>query len=80
MGFEAFDALSAATTHEDLEIASRAKYLLRLMRVEWTTDNDPPEVKACLHGYEFEDERSRETKMQALASLPDGQGAAACAD
>jgi len=76
LGFEAFDALSAATTHEDLEIASRAKYLLRLMRVEWTTDNDPPEVKACLHGYEFEDERSRETKMQALAALPDGQGAA----
>ena len=77
MGFDAFDALSAATGDEDLEIASRAKYLLRLMRVEWTTENDPPEVKRCLHGYESEDERSRESKMQALASLPHGQGTAA---
>src|SRR3972149_5782572 len=32
LGFEAFDALMAATTNDDLEIASRAKYLLRLMR------------------------------------------------
>ena len=38
LGFEAFDALSAATTDDDLEIASRAKYLLRLMRVEWTAE------------------------------------------
>jgi hypothetical protein len=77
LGFGAFDALSAATTNDDLEIASRAKYLLRLMRVEWTTETDPPEVKTCLHGYEFEDERSRESKMTALAALPDGQGIAA---
>ncbi len=77
LGFGAFDALSAATTNDDLEIASRAKYLLRLMRVEWTAESDPPEVKTLLHGYEFEDDRSRESKMTALASLPDGQGAAA---
>ena len=77
LGFAAFDALSAATTNEDLEIASRAKYLLRLMRVEWTAETDPPEVKTCLHGYEFEDERSRESKMTALAALPDGKGIAA---
>ena len=77
LGFEAFDALNAATTNEDLEIASRAKYLLRLMRVEWTAESDPPEVKRCLHDYEFEDPRSREAKMRALAALPDGQGIAA---
>ena len=77
LGFGAFDALTAATTNDDLEIASRAKYLLRLMRVEWTAENDPPEVKTLLHGYEFEDDRSRESKMTALASLPDGQGTAA---
>jgi hypothetical protein len=75
LGFGAFDALTAATTNDDLEIASRAKYLLRLMRVEWTAENDPPEVKTLLHGYEFEDERSREGKMTSLAALPDGVGA-----
>jgi tetratricopeptide (TPR) repeat protein len=77
LGFEAFDALSAATTDGDLEIASRAKYLLRLMRVEWTAEGDPPEVKRCLRDYEFEDGRSREGRMQALAMLPNGQGIAA---
>ena len=48
LGFEAFDDLTAATTHEDLEIAARAKYLLRLMRVEWTVKSDPPEVQKLL--------------------------------
>ena len=77
LGFDAFDALNAATTDEDLEIASRAKYLLRLMRVEWTTENDPPRVKELLRNYEFEDTRSREARMQGLAALPNGQGIAA---
>lgn len=77
LGFQAFDALSAATTNPDLEIASRAKYLLRLMRVEWTTENDSPEVKRCLRDYEFEDASSREARMRALAILPSGQGIAA---
>jgi tetratricopeptide (TPR) repeat protein len=77
LGFDAFDALNAATTDEDLEIASRAKYLLRLMRVEWTTENDPPRVKALLRNYEFEDTRSREARMQGLAGLANGQGIAA---
>jgi tetratricopeptide (TPR) repeat protein len=74
LGFDAFDALTAATTNDDLEIASRAKYLLRLMRVEWTAENDPPEVKRCLQNYEFEEPQSRETKMRALAALPNGAG------
>lgn len=77
LGFEAFDALNAATTDEDLEISSRAKYLLRLMRVEWTAEGDSAEVKRCLRDYEFQDGRTREGKMQALAILPNGQGIAA---
>lgn len=76
-GFEAFDALNAATTDEDLEIASRAKYLLRLMRVEWTLPSDPPEVKKCLQEYEFEDAHLRQARMQLLVGLPQGQGIAA---
>lgn len=74
LGFEAFDALNAATTSDDLEIASRAKYLLRLMRVEWTAESDPPEVKKYLRDYELEEQRSREARMHALAGLPNGQG------
>ncbi|MCG2682318.1 MAG: hypothetical protein L6306_01745 [Planctomycetales bacterium] len=74
LGFEAFDALDAAADHEDLEIASRARYLLRLMRIEWTTANDPPEVKQCLQDYETQNASAREMRMRVLARLPDGRG------
>ena len=74
MGFEAFDALNAATDDEDLEIASRARYLLRLMRIEWTASNDPPEVKQCLQDYEAQNASAREMRMRVLARLPDGRG------
>ena len=55
MGFEAFDAISAATSDGDLEIAARAKYLLKSMRVEWTAESDPPAVKQYLANYESAD-------------------------
>jgi hypothetical protein len=74
MSFDASDALSAATTSDDLEIASRAKYLLRLMRVEWTAKNDPPAVKALLKDYERLPEENRQERMQRLADMPDGKG------
>lgn len=74
MGFEAFEALDAASDHADPEIASRARYLLRLMRVEWIASDDPPEVKQCLEHYELVDAEGRELRMRALARLPDGLG------
>jgi tetratricopeptide (TPR) repeat protein len=77
LGFDAIEALDAASTDDDLEIASRAKYLLRLMRVEWTVAGDPKEVKDCLRNYENMDGDSRENRMQMLARLPDGKGVAA---
>ena len=77
LGFEAFDAVSAATNDDDLEIAARAKYLLKLMRVEWTAESDPPNVKQYLRDYESADAAAREERIKALAGLPDGQGTAA---
>ena len=72
--FEAFDALNAATTHEDLEIAARAKHLLRLMRVQWTVPSDPPEVKKLLAGYELLTQARKLAQMRNLAALPEGAG------
>ena len=66
-GFDAFDALSAATNDGDLEVAARAKYLLKLMRVQWTVESDPQAVKQCLARYESADAESREQRMQQLA-------------
>lgn len=77
LGFEAFDAVSEATSNPDLEIAWRAKYLLRVMRVDWASDSDSPEVKQCLRNYEFDDVKAKEAKIRELAGLPDGQGIAA---
>jgi len=74
LGFEAFDALGAATTHEDLEIAARARYLLRLMQVEWTRDDDPPQVKALLQNYGWLKPEDRRERIEKLARLPDALG------
>jgi tetratricopeptide (TPR) repeat protein len=74
LSFDAFDALTAATTNDDLEIASRAKYLLRLMRVEWMAKNDPPEVKEKLKDYELQPEDTRRARMHDLAVMTDGKG------
>jgi tetratricopeptide (TPR) repeat protein len=74
LSFEAFDALSAATTHEDLEIAARARHLLRLMRVQWTTDDDPAEVKMLLRDYEVLSNADKVLRMRRLAALPKGAG------
>jgi tetratricopeptide (TPR) repeat protein len=74
LSFDAFDALTAATTNDDLEIASRAKYLLRLMRVEWMAKNDPPEVKEKLKDYEIQPEEARLTRMHDLVVMTDGKG------
>jgi tetratricopeptide (TPR) repeat protein len=75
LGFEAFDALTAATTHDDLEVAARARYLLRLIRVEWTVEGDSPDVKRLLRDYEAEPESERVMKIKALASVSDGMAA-----
>lgn len=77
LGFQAFEELSAATTNDDLEIAARARYLLRLMRVEWTAKTDPPEVKKQLRGYESLNAEGRQSRMRALATLSQGRGVGA---
>jgi len=74
LGFEAFEALNAASTHEDFEIASRARYLLRLMRAEWISAGDSAKVKECLQNYEALNVPQRQLRMQVLAGLPDGEG------
>jgi tetratricopeptide (TPR) repeat protein len=74
LGFLAFDALSAASNHEDFEIASRARYLLRLIRSQWTTDKDLPEVRQILEGYELQGARERANRIARLVRLPRGSG------
>ncbi len=74
MGFEAFDALSQAEQHDDLEIALRARYLLRQLKVVWTEEADAPEAKALMRGYDTSEERVRLEIIRQLAHLPDDKG------
>lgn len=72
--FRAFEALQAATTHEDLEVSARAKYLLRFMQSQWTTEADPPEVKSLLKDYLLKDQAEKLLRMRSLAGLSDHKG------
>jgi len=72
--FEAFDALTAATVHEDLEIAARAKYLLQLMQEAWTVQGDPPEVQRILKDYGAQTSQTKLDRIRSLASLPERRG------
>ena len=74
LGFEAYDALTAATDHEDLEIATRARYLLRLIPAQWSIENEPEEVRRYLTYYQSQDREVRIAVLKELAHLPGGIG------
>lgn len=76
IGFEAFDALSEAENHEDIEITLRARYLVRLMQVAWVVESDPPEVKSLLDDYDSKSEPERIALIKRLAGLEDDSGLA----
>jgi len=70
LGVQAFDALTAASNHEDFEIASRARYLLRWIRSQSSTDKDPPEAKKLVEGYELLQDDERMLRISRLIRLP----------
>lgn len=74
LGFEPFEALSEAENDPDLEVSSRAHYLVQSMQIEWTAEHDPPEVKAQLKGYDHLNESERLTRIRQLAALPEDAG------
>lgn len=73
-GFETFDALSEATASDDLEIAARARHLLRMMKVQWYEPGDPPQVKQLLSNYDLLPHDARLAKINALTMLPSEVG------
>jgi len=74
LGFDAYEALQAATTHEDLEIAARARYLLLLIPAQWSIENEPEEVRRWLTYYQSRSEEVRIEVLKVLARLPEGIG------
>jgi tetratricopeptide (TPR) repeat protein len=74
LGFTAFDALSEAEENSDLEISDQAGYLVRLIRVDWTRETDPPQVRQIMKDYEFQQEGARLQRMKDLAGLVGDEG------
>ena len=78
LGVEAFDALLAAQHHDDIEIASRARYLLRSIPIRWTTDGDEADVKSLLRKYDEGGHEERQNRMEQLAALDDSPACRPC--
>ena len=74
LGFDAYDALEAATTHEDFEIAARARYLLQLIPAQWSAENEPDEVQKLLTYYQSYPGDIRTPILQELARMPGSVG------
>jgi len=79
LGLLAFDALFAAQTHKDVEVAFRARHLVRSIRVNWSRDDDPADVKRILHAYGAQNSEERRSRMQRLAAMEEGRGLVALA-
>lgn len=77
LGSAAFDALLAAQDHEDIEIAMRARYLVRSLPIAWTKDADPAELKQLFKNYSEQDRKERLTRAQHFATLENYAGTAA---
>lgn len=73
-GFAAFDLLFEAVHDPDLEIASRAEYLLRRLRVVWIAADDSPAVRRMLEDYEELEPHERLQRIVFLSRLPEEEG------
>ncbi|MGO9115651.1 MAG: tetratricopeptide repeat protein [Thermoguttaceae bacterium] len=74
IGFDAVEALTAATECDDMEIATRANRLLCTIRSNWMVPGEPPVVSQMLANYESQDDGSREATISQLIVLPENQG------
>jgi len=71
IGFAAHEALLAASSCPDLEIAARAKYLLRVLRASVASEEAPAQVKQLLEGYDLHQPEIRMQVVRQLALFSD---------
>jgi len=74
LGVAAFDALIEAQHHDDIEVALRARYLVRSLPIRWSVRGDTVEVKSLLRNYVEANRTERRSRMQQLANLSDSAG------
>jgi tetratricopeptide (TPR) repeat protein len=69
LGLFAFDALHEAQHHHDIEVALRARHLVRSMNIQWTREGDPAAVYRILEGYGEQPVVDRKSRIDRLATL-----------
>ena len=74
IGFDALEAVTAATEHDDMEIALRANRLLSAIRSNWSLPGESADVGQLLAEYESQDDDGREARVVRLVNLPEDQG------
>lgn len=79
IGERAYNALTVAANHSDLEIAARARYLLQAVELPVVRESDSPQVKQTLEDYKELSASEQLRRIRALMALPKGEGyRAAC--
>ncbi len=73
-GADVFDQLQLAEEHPDLEIATRAHYILQRIRIEWIYPNDSAEVQAAMRNYGDLSKAERLQRMDQLIALANDNG------
>ncbi|MFP6750640.1 MAG: tetratricopeptide repeat protein [Pirellulaceae bacterium] len=73
LGLQAYDAVHRAQQHDDIEIAKRAHYLVRSMRIQWSHVDDPAPVRRILVGYGKKSPEERRNRMEQLVKLEQGR-------
>ncbi len=73
-GVDVFDQLQLAEEHPDLEIATRAHYILQRIRIEWIQPNDSAEVQAAMRNYGDLSKAERLQRMDRLIALANDDG------
>ena len=74
LGLRAFDAVQKATRDPDLEVATRAGYILEQLAIDWVGPDDPPEVASLMRRYAAAQPAEREAYIARLQRLPDAAG------
>lgn len=77
LGFAAYEPLTAAASRPDLEVATRAKYLLQLLWTRYASGQSSPRVSEILKNYNLLTPSARSRKLRELAALSDLEGVAA---
>ncbi len=74
IGVPALDQLRAAILDSDPQVATIARFLFRSSFVNWTSENDPLEVRKLLEHYGTGDLSYRAERISRLASISDDRG------